>query len=214
LGKRVFISKNASEVETLNDYLLSKGDCLIPHSFLLFSQLEFDLEEEYDVIFFGSPRAIFFFKSQTEIPDSAKIACVGSKTAEIIKVINREASFIGNGDINSIANDFKEWCGERKVLFPVSSISLKTVSSKFHEDQKIEVEAYSTEIIGSPIEECDVYVFTSPSNVKGFLESNTIPKESQVIAWGLSSEKELKNNGINVDSVLADSTIDELMTVL
>lgn len=219
MGRRVFISKNASEVGILNDYLISKGDSLIAHSFLHFSQIEFDpealgLEKEYDVIFFGSPRAVFFFKARIEIPETVKIACVGSKTADILNVISREAAFIGKGDIITIADEFKDWCGDKTVLFPASSISLKTVSSKFSEDQKIEMETYSTEIIGSTIEKCDVYVFTSPSNVKGFLDKNSFPSDSEIIAWGKSTEEALESAGIKADLVLVNSSLEELIAYL
>ena len=184
MHKRIFISKNASEVAPLNDYLVSQGKTLIASSFLQFSQLEFELNEQYDVIFFGSPRAIFFFKSQFEIPESVEIACVGSTTAEIIESLNRKVSFSGEhaAGIQEVAQSFKSWCGDKKVLFPISSLSLKTISSQFGPEQKIEVEVYQTSIVSREIDPCDVYVFTSPSNVKGFLDVNSIPNESVVIA--------------------------------
>ena len=216
MHKRIFISKNASEVETLNDYLISQGKDLVPHSFLQFSQLEFQLKDQYDVIFFGSPRSVSFFTAQCEIPESVQIACVGGKTTEAIQGLNRKVDFNGenNGDINEVALAFKQWCEDKKILFPISSLSLKTISSQFKEHQKIELKVYRTDILGYIIQDCDTYVFTSPSNVKGFLELNSLPKNAEVIAWGESTSSALSALKIKVAKVLSKPSIEELKSFL
>jgi uroporphyrinogen-III synthase len=219
LARRIFISKNASEVVDLDAQLKTKGDALVAHSFLHYAQIEIDPETigpdgSFDVIFFGSPRAVFFYKAQFEIPASIEIACVGAKTAEIIKMINREVAFQGIGSIQEVADSFKEWCGTKKVLFPISTISLKTISSTFDVTQKIEAEVYETTITGKEITPCDIYVFTSPSNVEGFLKANTIPQNATTIAWGESTENALRQLNIEVSHVLAHPSLHELESLL
>lgn len=216
MGKRVFISKNASEVESLNTYLESKESTLIAHSFLHYSPLFTDLSEEYDIIFFGSPRSVLFFKDQFEIPTAAAIACVGRKTAESIKALGITIAFSGDkqGNIHEVAQSFKTWCGDRKVLFPISSRSLKTFSSLFEKNQKIELPIYDTISIEHEIETCDIYIFTSPSNFEGFTKMNEIPQHAEVIAWGESTKKAIEHTGTSVNRVLEEPSIEKLLEIL
>jgi uroporphyrinogen-III synthase len=217
LAHKVFISKEASEVQELNNFLDSNGDRLIAHSFLHFEKVEFELESAFDVIFFGSPRAVIFFKAQNIIPTGVLIACAGAKTAELLEHIGHPADFVGvnSGKMKDVAAKFKEWCGDKHVLFPTSDLSLKTVSSVFDDSQKTEITVYSTQIKGKEIEASDTYVFTSPSNVKGFLESNTsLPENAKVIAWGESTAAELTENNIVVSEILAVASIGSLLTSL
>lgn len=215
MAHKVFISKEASEVRELDNFLNSNGDRLIAHSFLHFEKLEFELETKFDVIFFGSPRAIIFFKAQQAIPADVLIACAGAKTAELLEHIGHPPDFIGvnSGKMKDVAAKFKEWCGNKHVLFPTSDLSLKTVSSLFDDAQKTEITVYSTQIKGKEIEASDTYVFTSPSNVKGFLESNTsLPENAKVIAWGESTAAALTENDILVTEILSVASIGSLLT--
>jgi uroporphyrinogen-III synthase len=216
LDKRVFISKNASEVEVLNRYLESKGSTLFAHSFLHFSPLHPEIKEEYDLIFFGSPRSVTFFKDQYEIPKNTEIACVGSSTAESVKSLGLEIAFLGDnqGNINEVAESFKNWCGDRKVLFPISSRSLKTFSTLFEKKNKIEIEIYDTIIVGQEVPPCATYIFTSPSNLEGFLNKNEIPQNTRIIAWGDSTRKSIERSGIRVDHVLDKPSIEKVIEIL
>lgn len=216
MANRVFISKNESELNALKTFLTDRNETLIAKTFLQFSPLAFQLDAPFDIIFFGSPRAFIFFKAQMEIPASTKIACVGAKTAELIRAINRDIAFSGEGkgNIKEASAAFKNWCGDKHVLFPLSSISLKSFPSQFQPNQKTEVEVYKTDIVGSIIEECSTYIFTSPSNVEGFLIENSIPESAQVIAWGESTNAALKFKSISVNHILNQPDINSLIGVL
>ena len=217
LAHKVFISKQASEVQDLNNFLNSNGDRLVAHSFLHFEKIEFELESNYDVVFFGSPRAVIFFKAQATIPENVLIACAGAKTAELLKHTGHTVDFeaVNSGKMKDVAQEFKAWCDGKHVLFPSSDLSLKTVSSVFAEEQKTEIAVYSTQIKGKEIESSDTYVFTSPSNVTGFLEANSvIPEGAKVIAWGESSAAALTERGIIVDEILSVASIGSLIEAL
>ncbi|MDX2360642.1 MAG: uroporphyrinogen-III synthase [Crocinitomicaceae bacterium] len=194
----------------------SQGDHLVSHSFLSFEEIDVEFDPNYDVIFFGSPRAVIFLKSQYSIPPNKAIACTGSKTAELLEQMGYEISFQGkaSGNISEVASDFKNWCGDRHVFFPTSDISLNSISSVLPENQKSVVAVYSTQIKGNEIKGCDIYVFTSPSNVKGFMECNTIPNDAEVIAWGESTAKSLKEHKISIDQTLQDSSIEGLISII
>ena len=219
MSKSIFISKNASEIEPYRSQLEELGYSVINHSFLSFSSVEFDSDShqgEYDVIFFGSPRAVIYFKASQAIPDNKLIACVGGKTAELLESLGHEVAFVGkkSGEPKFVAEEFKVWLNDKRVLFPVSDRSLRTISSLIPEDQKEELVVYSTEVKGKLIKECDVYVFTSPSNVEGFLMENEIPETASIIAWGKSTEATLIASIASINYCLNNSSFEELLSVL
>jgi len=125
-------------------------------------------------------------------------------------------SFIGteSGNPATVAQKFKTWCNGRSVLFPISNRSLKSISSVFPKEQIDEVVIYETNVAGREVESSDIYVFTSPSNVEGFLLNNQLADRSIVIAWGNSTREALESNLIGVNHCLSSSTLEELTSVL
>lgn len=216
MNKRIFISKNASEIDPYRSQFEQLGYNVITHSFLSFVPVPFEVQREYDVIFFSSVRSVMFFKASQSIPAHTLIACIGDKTAELLAQLGHTVDFKGSqsGDPKVVAAEFKEFLEDKNVLFPLSDRSLKSISSEIADEQKEEVVVYSTAVIGKAVEECDVYVFTSPSNVEGFFELNTVPVEAKVIAWGKSTEGVIGARGIAVSGCLGKSGIGEVMEYL
>ncbi len=124
--------------------------------------------------------------------------------------------FVGShsGDVTSNVDEFSQWVGSRHVTFPLSSRSKKSYSTPLPEHQKKEVVVYETELAGRIIEPCDIYVFTSPSNVEGFLIENQVPSGAITIAWGSTTEQALMSSEITVNHTLKKSSIQELITLL
>ena len=216
MRKRIFISKNEGEIQPfLNNFKANDWD-VIAHSFLSFEPVDFEVQALYDILFFSSPRSVTFFKTRLSIPSHVLIACIGEKTKEVLKEMGHVVSFSRdeNESLSNFALSFKNWSQKKRVLFPISSISLKTISSQFPNEQKEELTVYSTKIIGRNIEECDTYVFTSPSNVIGFLKNNTFPKSARIISWGESTSKYLLENGGRIDVELKNSSLKELVNVV
>ena len=221
LSNRIFISKNASEIDPVRSQFDELGFEVDSHSFLSFSSVESDshrveIARPYDVIFFGSPRAVIFFKASQSISESAKITCIGEKTAELLESLGYEVAFRGekSGEPKVVAEEFRSFLGNRHVLFPVSDRSLKTISSLIGESQKEEVVVYSTKVVGKLVEVSDVYVFTSPSNVEGFFLDNVIPENAEVIAWGKSTEAALISRAASVLYCLKNASFEELFAFL
>lgn len=214
--KSIFITKSPDEVGVLFDFLLENDQSLIAQSFLSFEKVNFTITKKFEIVFFNSPRSVQFFLESNELKDDILIACTGFKTAEIIASFGYPVHFIGNeaSKTSQIAREFKEWCKGRKVLFPISNISLKTISSIFSEEEKEELIAYKTNVEADEIPNCDTYIFTSPSNVRGFLINNAIPNNAKVISWGESTTRELGASGIIVNHVLLNATIEELFEIL
>ncbi len=232
LDKRIFISKNPAEIDSVRSQFEDLGFGVEAHSFLSFSPVEFELERPYDVIFFGSPRAVLFFMVGQSISEDVAIACVGNKTAELLESLSYDVAFRGkkSGEPKVVAEEFKVWLEGRRtsvlsrqaqddalsprVLFPISNRSLKTISGEIAEDQKEEVVVYSTEIVGRQVGVNDVYVFTSPSNVEGFFIDNVISEGAKVIAWGKSTERALVLRGVTVGCTLKSASFEEVLGYL
>ena len=212
----LFISKNETEVVGLKEHLSAKGQKLVAHSFLHFEPIDFEVTQDYDILFFGSPRSVVFFKYKCAIPASCLLACVGGKTAELLNQMGHNVAFVGkqSGNIHDVAKSFKDWAEDKRVLFPSSTISLKTVSSLFNDAQKIEVAVYNTKIVSKSINECNTYVFTSPSNAEGFLGLNDVPEGASIIAWGQSTQGYLLDKGIQSTHTLSEPSIEELIKIL
>ena len=216
MAKRLFISKSNSETVSLSEFLSARNTELLSHSFLHFEGVKFKVDSNYDILFFTSPRSVLFFSRTSDIPNHVKIACTGSKTAELLETLGYHVDFKGenSGEIQQVATTFKNWAKNRTVLFPTSTISLRTVSSQLDSNSVIEVVVYKTIIKGLKISPCGIYVFTSPSNVEGFLMENNIPDQGIVIAWGSSTQDTLTQKGVKVDHTLKESSIKSLIEYL
>jgi hydroxymethylbilane synthase len=216
LSKRVFISKPLHELTSLQNQLWESGIEIVAHSFLAFHPTEFELKQSPDIIFFGSVRSVIFLRSHIDIGNAKDLACIGAKTAELLTEMGFTPSFVGteSGSPEEVAEAFKAWCNGRHVLFPTSDRSLKTISGRFSVDQKEEIVVYKTVVTTTDISACDVYVFSSPSNVEGYFEQNVLPPNSDVIAWGKSTKKALETRGIKVNYTLIHSTLEELTEYL
>lgn len=216
MNKRIFISKNASEIDPCRSKFEELGYNAVTHSFLSFIPVPFEVQRPFDVIFFSSVRSVMFFKAGESIPTHSLIACIGDKTAELLESMGHTVDFKGSqsGEPKVVAEEFNVWLEDKNVLFPISDRSLKSISSEISDDQKEDVVVYSTAVVGKKVDACDVYVFTSPSNVEGFFECNLVPVGARVVAWGKSTEKALVGKGVEVGGCLGKSGIGELVEFL
>lgn len=214
MNSKIFISKPEHEVQELNDFCNSIHYELIAHSFLSFEPVTFSLPtSNFEVIFFGSKRAVQFFFQQHSIPSKVLIACVGETTAKELLKYKYKVDFIGvnSGDIQQTTLDFKKWLNGKKVLFALTEDSKKSFTKVLNEGQFVEAIVYKTLISSSIIPECRIYIFSSPSNAEGFLKLNELPENSIVIAWGTTTEDYLEQRGIRVTKTLKTASIAEIM---
>jgi uroporphyrinogen-III synthase len=216
LSKTIFISKPIEEVQELVEFCNENDFELVAHSFLSFKAIPFEFPENTEVLFFGSKRGVEYFLNQQEIPKHIQIACVGKGTANYLKSKGYNPSFIGekSGEIESVADDFKSWLGDRKVVFAQAKESNRSISSVINTSNSTEISVYETIINSEKIVESDIYVFTSPSNVDGFLLENSISEKSIIIAWGNTTENNLIKIGFHCNYTLDSSSVDELILYL
>lgn len=191
---RVFYSSELDPHHPLALTCANRGLTLIQQSLLTFESIPSLPSHSFDIIFFSSPRAYQFGK-HLQTPSSLR-ACFSKGTA---KHISGDIAWQGStpGKPVQTALDFKQWAGERRVLFPVSDRSLGSITKVFPSQQIEELVVYKTLLSPMPIDLCDVYIFTSPSNVASFFEANTLPREAKVVAWGESTKTALLQRKIS-----------------
>lgn len=214
--KSLFISKEEGEITAYLERLRALGYHVQGTSFLEFVPVYSTIQKSFDVLFFSSPRSVIFYLGQHPIPSGTQLACAGSGTAEILSSMGYTADFIGtkSGDMDSVAQMFKDWCATRRILFPVSNRSLGTVSKVFAAEQKEELVVYETRQRRIKVPDFSHYAFTSPSNVEAFLMDNVLPESCTVIAWGKSTAAALQSAGFAVQHTLAHGSMDELIEIL
>ena len=124
--------------------------------------------------------------------------------------------FIGDkaGDPESVADAFKNWLGDRKVLIPCSDSSNRTIANALPEEMRHEVIVYKTIHDPVHINDCDVYIFSSPTNVESFFKENVLPDRSAVISWGKTTDKALQKHNINPVLTLQHSSTKEIISWL
>lgn len=192
---RLFISKSAEELELLPDFCTQNDILLNTHSFLSFEEVSFQPDKSFDAVFFASPRAVRFFTAQSDCSDKL-IAVAGERTKKTVEALNLEVDFSpkNSGNIEESSLEFAQWLDGKSVLFPTSDISQKSYTRELNYDQFEILQVYKTIISTQKIEQNDIYVFTSPSNVKGFLKANSIPERALIVAWGETTFNALKSH--------------------
>jgi uroporphyrinogen-III synthase len=218
MSKTLFISKEVKEDHFIQ-FCASRNITLVDIPMISFKQMEFKTppKEGYEALFFSSERSVDFFLTQELPNENHLLCCIGQKTADALKKWGYEAHFIGerSGEPNSVAKQLCSFLGNKTVLFPQSSISNKSVQKEFDEQQCINLVVYETFALPHKLKvNPEILVFTSPSNVRSFLQMNTISENQKVIAWGESTAHYLRQSNIYPDFVLAISSLEELQNTL
>lgn len=206
---RVFLSRSDEHYPTLKQHLAEGRHELIAQSLIHIEYLDYDFPLELDWVFFNSRNSVESYFAQGK-QDQLKYAALGSGTAETVRKYGT-VDFVGNEkDILKSARAFGVLLGDERVLFPSSTIGLRTVQNELPPNQVVDVFSYQTSLRPIQIPECEIYVFSSPSNVESFASMNSFPLSCTVLVPGqktkLAVEKYYEGNIIDVRS-LADSVI-------
>jgi len=210
---KIFISKTLEDSLWLNSLCEERKWSLDTTSLIDFSELSFEIPSNTEVIFFSSKNGVRYFLEQAEVPASCVTACVGKETARVLRKNNIEPAFVGENSGNpvSVGKEFLKFIGEKHVFFPTSNASLHSISNLIPDNQKSTASIYETKIVSQKIPTADLYVFSSPSNVEGFLKENTIPRNARIIAWGYVTEKALMERDFFPEYVLETGQKEELL---
>jgi len=156
----------------------------------------------FDWIFFSSKEAVHSFFSNKISTGKCLLAAVGKGTAEAISEY-ATPSFIGEStNTAEVGHTFAAHIGTGKVLFPCSTISKQTIQSQLSASQFENLVCYETVLIDKKIEQPTIAIFSSPSNVDGFLLSNTLDGIQKIIAYGPTTGQHIQNLGYSADIIL------------
>jgi uroporphyrinogen-III synthase len=217
MTNKLFISSDTIPNEELRSWCISHDFELLEQSLISFNPLPFVWNGQEDVVFFSSPRAVDFFLEKELLTMQGKfIGCVGDGTAKVLQKFGFTPHFVGekSGDPESVALAFKQFVGNNHVLFPCSNRSLQTIASVIPPEQVTLLPVYATELLNTTIESCDIYVFTSPSNVEAFELTNTLSESAKIIAWGTSTAVSLKKRNKTPNFTLEIATVNSLIHLL
>lgn len=216
--RSIFLSSESDSSLPLVDFCAEQQIRLLRKSFISFQKAAFGDPGKWDVVFFSSPRSFDFFVSDHFVlKPGQQIACIGLETKKHIESAGFSVSFFGAnaGKPEEIAEQFKEWLGNRRALFPQSTKSNKSIERRLPPSQRIPLVVYQT--LAKPVlleEPFTIYLFTSPSNFLSFIALNAIPEGSKVLAWGTSTAQIILDQSVKVDFVLETSTYSELLEIL
>lgn len=194
-GEKVFISRDLNKGSLFEKNLINQNISVFGKSLINISFNEFSDLPNTDWIFFNSSNSVESLKKHVEYLKTKKIAVFGKATNMSIKKMGLVSSFIGEGTPTEIADSFAKVVLNKKVLFPVSNRSLKTVQSKIPIENQFEVISYTTSNIEDEIKGYDLLVFTSPSNVNAFVSFNNVNPNQKVVAIGPSTKAALVKAG-------------------
>lgn len=142
---------------------------------------------EFDWVFFNSKESAKYFFQHFDEPPQVKYAAVGQGTADVASK-HVPISFIGkNADTEAVGREFAEVVGTSVVLFPISSISKRTVQRALPSKQCIDFTCYHTSPIARKVEHYHTAIFSSPSNIDGFLIENKNRQVENVICYGATT---------------------------
>jgi len=195
-AQRIFISREVEGSSALYKFAKHYQHTLIAKSCVEISHQAFSVEEPYQWVFFTSKHSVKSYLKQ-QGKERVNYAALGEATAGVAQQQGLSLSFIGEGDVEHVAQQFKTKLNATdKVLFPISDVSLKHVQSTLAQQQVINAISYTTKAKAVSVPEADVYIFTSPSNVEAFLKHNSIPSNAKTIAIGNATAQQLKQCGI------------------
>lgn len=214
----LYISKNIEDGDFLNFIRENNIDlCALPMISFKSTAFSIPKESEFDAVFFTSPRSVLFFLEKFKIAEDKFVGAIGKSTAGFIYQKGYSVDFTGlhSGKPKEVAETFKALIGDKKVLFPQSSRSKKSVQKYLNPEKCIDLVVYETLLEPQQLKIIpDVLVFTSPSNAEAFLEKNSVDKNQKVIAWGDSTEAYLAETGHASFHTLEKSSFKELQPVL
>ena len=150
-------------------------------------------------IFFTSQKALAPFFEQYVFQPEVKFGAIGEATAEALKEYVPTIHFEGIGnDTGKIAEEFSALLHSQDyVWLPGAQKSNRTLQKHLRPNSYEEIAVYSTKTVDKTVNQVfDLIVFTSPSNVDGFLMRNSVIAGQRVLAFGNTTAAKLEEYGI------------------
>lgn len=199
----VFISRELSEQSYFRK-ALEKHDIKVEARSLIrtvrvINKLDPYILRDIDWIFFSSKNAIeYFFQLDPQLPPGVKFGVMGAGSEEALRLKGHFTQYTGVGiDTVDVAREFAKIANGKKILFPGSENSMRSIQQGLSADTKIiDLPVYET-VLEENVEGtgADVLVFTSPSNVEAYFSDNLLEPNQKVIAIGKSTGRKFDDMG-------------------
>lgn len=215
--RSILITKSRDDKGALYDYCISHNIAIQYHSFLTFKQIELPEIPTSNVLFFSSKRAVDYFLQQAEISENTSVACIGESTKQYLNAKGIEVNFVGSnpGQPESVSKELAKWLGGKSCSIVLAKESKKSILKHLNSSKSNYCIVYKTIINSKKMEGTfDYIVFTSPSNVDGYLKENKIQETTRIIAWGETTKRYLMEKQFNVWKTLLSASEKEIVELL
>lgn len=204
-GPSVFISRDEKKNDFFKRALEASGYKVFAQSLIEVKQIPIRKFVKTDWVFFSSKNAVKHFFEQKPDVESVKFGAVGKATAEEIRKFGKRAEFIGSSDDTRMTGKkFSALVGSKTVLFPQAKESMRTIQlqlpKKGNVHDLVVYETIKNNAADLPTADCQLLIFTSPSNVDAFFEKNKVTAEQKVIAMGDATAVALKKHKVKVNA--------------
>ncbi|HVV54525.1 MAG TPA: uroporphyrinogen-III synthase, partial [Mucilaginibacter sp.] len=203
LPQSVFITRELSSQSYFRKALEKHGISIDARSLIrtvpVITKLAPHVLADADWIFFSSKNAVeYFFNLNPELPKDVKFGVIGAGSEETLRLKGHFTSYTGIGiDTADVAAQFARIANGKKVVFPGSEGSLRSIQQGMSADTKIvDLPVYET-ILEENVEPtgAEVLVFTSPSNVEAYFADNLLEPGQKVIAIGKATGRKFDEMG-------------------
>jgi len=201
--QNVFISRELSDQSYFRKALEKNGIKIEARSLIrtvkVIHKLDPYILRDIDWIFFSSKNAIeYFFQLEPQLPKDVKFGVMGAGSEEMLRLKGHFAQYTGAGiDTADVASEFAKMANGKKILFPGSENSMRSIQQGLSTDTKIiDLPVYET-VLEENVEGtgADILVFTSPSNVEAYFSDNLLEPNQKVIAIGKSTGRKFDEMG-------------------
>lgn len=207
-GKSILVTRSLKADSLIRKWTGEKKIDLIEKSFIETVAITGLTIPETDWIFFSSPQSVNLYFAHYKLAAN-KVAALSNGTAAELSRHGIKVDFIGSDSkpTKEIGHDFFNQINPTEtVLFPLSDISKKNISSQVKTENVIELITYKTALVSDKLNEIPgIILFTSPSNVDGFLLSNRPELNTKILAIGETTGVHLRELGMK-DILVSNST--------
>lgn len=207
-GKSILVTRLLRDDSLIRKWAAEKNITLIEKSFIETVAVAGLTIPKTDWIFFSSPQSVKLYFGHYKLA-AKKVAALSHGTAAELSSLDLKVDFIGSDKktTKEIGHDFfKQINSTETVLFPLSDISKKNISSQTKTENVIELITYKTALVNEKLKDIPgIILFTSPSNVDGFLLSNNFELGTQILAIGETTGARLRELGMK-DILVSKST--------
>lgn len=211
---KIFISKHLTTSDKWALHLKEEGHIVKGISCIETQTILIQEVPATDWTFFSSAQGVKHFLEQHTVT-SQYIGVMGEGTQKALQTFGYHADFIGqSSDPVLVGQALKQHLKpNQKILFPASEISKRSIASQLTEQEIFHLPTYSTIPLSVSIDAQDIYIFTSPSNVDGFLISQNLP-DAAYVAYGPTTGNYLKEKGVKNLSILEQVSSDLLLRTI